>query len=144
MGQTGHVNPRSALGGRRQLAGFLLAVALPTLTAAVLTPLRDSLNLSSDVLVFLLMTVVAALVGGLGPALVSAAASSLLLNFFFTPPLHTLSVSDPNNALTLVVFVLVAMLVSSAVDLAARRTTEAARPGPGGPHPDGPPGGRGT
>ena len=109
------------------LSGYLLGVALPTLAVVVLAPLRDNLNLSSDVLVFLLMTVVAALVGGMGPALVSAFTGATLLNFFFTPPLHTLSVKDPNNALTLVVFVLVAMLVSSAVDLAAQRTHEAAR-----------------
>lgn len=115
---------RTPLGGRRLLSGYLLAVALPALAAAVLSPLRDSLNLSSDVLVFLLMTVVAALVGGLGPALVSAGAGAVLLNYFFTAPLHTLSVDDPNNVLALVVFVLVAMLVSSAVNLAARRTTE--------------------
>jgi two-component system sensor histidine kinase KdpD len=116
----------TSLGSRRLLAGYLLAVALPALATLALSPLRGSLNLSSDVLVFLLATVVAALVGGLGPALVSAAAGAMLLNYFFTEPLHTLSVSDPNNAVALVVFVLVALLVSSAVDLAARRTNEVA------------------
>ena len=79
-------------------------------------------------LLFLLVTVVAALVGGVGPGGASSAVTgSLLINYFFTPPLHTLSVKDPNNALALVVFVAVALLVSSAVDLAARRTQEAAR-----------------
>jgi two-component system sensor histidine kinase KdpD len=115
---------RTALAGRRLVAGYLLAVVLPALAALVLTQVRDGLNLSSDVLVFLLMTVVAALVGGLGPALLSAVSGAMLLNYFFTAPLHTLSVTDRNNALALVVFVLVAMLVSSVVDLAARRTTE--------------------
>jgi two-component system sensor histidine kinase KdpD len=118
---------RASVGGRRLLSGYLLAVLLPALGTVVLVPLRGSLNLSSDVLVFLLLSVVAALVGGLGPALVSAVAGSMLLNYFFTPPVHTLSVRDTNNALTLVVFVAVAMLVSSAVDLAARRTHDAAR-----------------
>ena len=56
-------------------------------------------------LVFLLLSVVVALVGGLGPAVVSAVAGAMLLNWFFTPPLHTLGVTDPNNAVTLVVFV---------------------------------------
>ncbi|MET1000146.1 MAG: DUF4118 domain-containing protein [Marmoricola sp.] len=115
---------RTTLGRRRLLIGYLLAAALPALATLALVPLRDSLNLSSDVLVFLLMTVVAALVGGLGPALFSAGWGAVLLNYFFTAPLHTLSVSDPNNSLTLVVFVLVALLVSSAVNLAARRTNE--------------------
>ena len=67
------------------------------------------------------------LVGGLAPALIAAVAGSVLLNYFFTPPLHTLTISETNNALALLVFVLVAALVSSTVDLAARRTRQAAR-----------------
>ena len=117
----------TSLGGRRLLSGYLLAVVLPVLSTVVLVPVRGTLNLSSDVLVFLLASVVVALVGGLGPAVVSAIAGTMLLNWFFTPPLHTLGVTDPNNVVTLVVFVTVAVLVSSAVDLAARRTHEAAR-----------------
>ena len=117
----------TALGGRRLLSGYVLAVLLPALSTVVLVPARGGLNLSSDVLVFLLVSVVVALVGGLGPAVVSAVVGSMLLNWFFTPPLHTLGVTDPNNVVTLIVFVTVAVLVSSAVDLAARRTHEAAR-----------------
>jgi len=115
----------TALGGRRLLSGYLLALLLPALSTVVLVPARETLNLSSDVLVFLLVNVVVALVGGLGPAVVSAVVGSMLLNWFFTPPLHTLGVTDPNNVVTLIVFVTVAVLVSSAVDLAARRTHEA-------------------
>ncbi len=51
----------------------------------------------------------------------------MLLNYYFTPPLHALTISDTNNALALLVFLLVAALVSSTVDLAARRTRQAAR-----------------
>jgi two-component system sensor histidine kinase KdpD len=97
------------------------------LTTGVLAALRDNLNLGSDVLVFLLVTVVVALVGGSGPALASAVVAATLLNYYFTPPLRTFSIDDPNNALLLAVFVLVAILVSSAVDLAARRTSEASK-----------------
>jgi two-component system sensor histidine kinase KdpD len=118
---------RTALSGRRLLLGYLLAVVLPAVAALVLVPARSGLNLSSDVLVFLLLNVVVALVGGLGPAVVSAVLGSVLLNWFFTPPLHTLGVTDSNNVVALLVFVAVAVLVSSAVDLAARRTNEAAQ-----------------
>jgi two-component system sensor histidine kinase KdpD len=98
------------------------------LLTLVLVPFRgDEVNLVSDMLIFLLMTVVVALVGGLAPALIAAVGGSVLLNFFFTPPYHTLTIGETNNALALFVFVLVATLVSSAVDLAARRTREAAR-----------------
>jgi two-component system sensor histidine kinase KdpD len=82
-------------------------------------------NLTSDMLLFVLATVAIALVGGLGPALVSALLGTALINWFFTPPLHTLSIADTNNALALVVFVTVALLVSSAVHVAARLSEEA-------------------
>lgn len=60
-------------------------------------------------------------------ALASAAAGSLLLNFYFTPPTHTLTVSDPKNIVAIVIFFAVAVSVASVVDLAARRTHQAAR-----------------
>lgn len=112
---------------RRRLLGGALALLLPPLLTLSLVPVRDELNLVSDMLLFLLVTVVIAMVGGLTPALIAAVASSMLLNYYFTPPLHTLTIGETNNALALVVFVLVGMLVSSAVDLAARRTRQAAR-----------------
>ncbi len=119
--------PQRALGRRRTVPGFVLAVLLPVVVALALAPVQGPVNLVSDMLVFLLMTVVVALVGGLRPALVSAVLGSVVINYFFTPPLHTLSVKDVNNAVALFVFVSVAMLVSSVVDLAARRSRQAAR-----------------
>ena len=105
----------------------MLAVALPSLLTAALVPLRAHLTLVSDILLFLLTAVVAALAGGMLPALVAAVLASMLLNYFFTPPLHTLAIDQPGNVLALVVFVLVALLVAGAVDQAARRTLQAGR-----------------
>ncbi len=118
---------RGSLSTRRKLRGYALAVLLPPLLTLTLTPFRSELNLVSDVLLFLLLTVVVALVGGLAPALIAAVLGSALLNYFFTPPLHTFTIGETNNALALLVFILVATLVSSTVDLAARRTRQAAR-----------------
>ena len=88
---------------------------------------RQHLNLVSDVLLFLLVVVVVALVGGFAPAMVAAVVGSLLLNYYFTPPLHTLHHQRDQQRPRPVVFVVVAVLVSSVVDLAARRTRQAAR-----------------
>ena len=68
-----------------------------------------------------------ALVGGLYPALAAAVVGSQLLNWFFTPPIHSFTVGNTDNVVALAVFVLVAALVSSVVDLSARRSQEAAR-----------------
>jgi two-component system, OmpR family, sensor histidine kinase KdpD len=118
---------RGSLSRRRRLRGLVLAIVFPPLLTLLLVPFRTNVNLVSDMLLFLLMTVVVALVGGLSPALISAVFGSGLLNYYFTPPYYTLSIRDANNALALFVFVLVATMVSSTVDAAARRTREAAR-----------------
>jgi two-component system sensor histidine kinase KdpD len=77
--------------------------------------------------VYLVAVIVVALVGGFVPAVLLAIVSSLLLNYYFTPPIHQWTIAEANNALALGVFVVVALLVSSVVDMAARRTRQAAR-----------------
>ncbi|MFC4530705.1 DUF4118 domain-containing protein [Sphaerisporangium dianthi] len=119
----------AALTRRRRVAGWAMALlALPALTAA-LVPLRNDLALSSEILLFLLMVVGVALVGGMWPAVTAAVAGSMLLNYYFTPPVSRFTISEPENLLALFVYVLVAVMVSAVVDLAARRTREAARAG---------------
>ncbi|MEU0989914.1 ATP-binding protein [Streptomyces sp. NPDC005953] len=115
------------LGRTRIIAGWLVGVVAPILLSLLLTAMGDSLGLANDVLLFLFLTVLSALLGGLLPALASAAVGSLLLNFYFTPPVRTLTVYDPKNIVAIVIFFAVAVAVASVVDLAARRTHQAAR-----------------
>ena len=75
------------------------------------------------------MVVLTSLVGGFYPALLSAVAGSLLLNYFFVEPLHTFTISEPSNLVAVLIFLLIAVLVSQVVDLAARRSVQAARAG---------------
>src|SRR5271154_1070229 len=118
---------RGAITPRRQIAGYVLTAALAPVLTLLLTGVRNGLNLTSDVLVFLVAVVVVALVGGFVPAVLAAIVASLLLNYYFIPPVHQLTIAQANNALALAVFVVVGLLVSWVVDLAARRTTQAAR-----------------
>jgi two-component system sensor histidine kinase KdpD len=119
--------PRSALTARRQIAGVLLAAAgLPLLTA-LLAHLRHELSLPSDILVYLAWVIVVALVGGLWPAILAVVVGTLLLNYYFTPPLYTFNIAERENLLALIVFLAVAVAVSLTVDRAARRTREAVR-----------------
>ncbi len=114
-----------ALPRSRVVAGWGLA----TLGLALLTTLLIGSNepeaLSLDLLLYLALTVACALVGGISPALFCAVAGSVAVNWFFTDPVGTLSISDPPNALALLVFVLVAVGVSSVVNVAARRAEQA-------------------
>jgi len=116
-----------ALSWQRRVAGFALAlVGLPLLTW-LLHSLRSEESITSDVLAFQLLVVVVALVGGIWPALLAAAAAGMLLNYFFVHPLYTVTISEPLHLLALVIFVVVALLVSFVVDQAARRLRAATR-----------------
>ncbi len=116
-----------ALSLRRRLIGFALAiVGLPLLTWA-LGAIRSEDSITSDVLAFQLFVVVVALVGGIWPAVVSAAGAGVLLDYFFVDPLYTITITEPLHLLALVIFVVVAVLVSIVVDQAARRSRMASR-----------------
>ncbi|MER5807484.1 sensor histidine kinase KdpD [Streptomyces sp. NPDC002033] len=115
------------LGRSRIIWGWLTGIVGPVLLTVLLNQLVPELGLANDMLLFLTFTVAAALLGGLLPALASAAFGSLLLNYYFTPPLHEFTISDPKNIVAIAIFVGVAVSVASVVDLAARRTHQAAR-----------------
>ncbi len=122
----GYLFRASSVSASRRRRGYLLAIsAVPVLTA-VLVPLRESLALATTLPAFLLLTVVVALLGGRGPAIVSALSGSVVINFFFVPPFEHWRIADPDNVVSILAFVLVAVLVSWAVDLAANRTQQAA------------------
>lgn len=121
------VSTGQALSRPRRLAGWVLAGTTPLLLTAVMRPLGGSPTPASEGLAFIAVTVVCALVGGLWPALTAGLLSGLLLNFFFTPPLHTLTIASAEDVLILLLFLLVAVLVASVVGLAARRSQQANR-----------------
>ncbi|WP_210651095.1 ATP-binding protein [Nocardioides sp. SYSU D00065] len=117
--------PPAALGARRRLAGLVFGVLVPVGLSALLHATRGLHGLPIEAMSLMLVVVATALLGGLAPAVVSALASALLLNYLFTPPLYTLTVAEPENVLTIVIFAAVGIAVASVVDNAARRTAEA-------------------
>ncbi len=117
----------SPLSRGRQVAGWVGALALPTLLTWALHGFADTDQLPLAMLTLLASTVVVALTGGLLPALLGAVIGFLTLNYFFTKPVGTLTVSEPRNLLALVVFVAVAAAVATVVDRASRRAADALR-----------------
>ncbi|GAA2811817.1 sensor histidine kinase KdpD [Kitasatospora paracochleata] len=112
---------------RRTVAGYLAGVAVPTLLTAVLAQFHSQVNLTTDALIFQLGVVGVALLGGATSALLASLVASLLLNYYFIPPVHTFTIGEPNNVIALLVFAVVALAVSTVVDRAARLTQRAAR-----------------
>jgi two-component system sensor histidine kinase KdpD len=118
---------RGGITTRRQIAGYVLAVALAPLGTLVLASDRTGINLTSDTLAFLVAVIVVALTGGFLPAVIAAIIASLLLNYYFTPPIHSWTISQANNALALGVFIAVGLVTSWVVDTTARKSNQAAR-----------------
>jgi two-component system, OmpR family, sensor histidine kinase KdpD len=111
---------------RRLRALVLMALLLPAVTI-LLGLVRSRLSLPGELLVYLLVIVLIAVVGGWYPALVAAVVSMVAADFFLTRPLYSLQVALFNDALALGVYVTVALLVSWTVEVSARRRRLAAR-----------------
>jgi two-component system, OmpR family, sensor histidine kinase KdpD len=118
---------RRTLPVRRQVAGAALGVVLLPLLTLVMATMRDGLDLPATLLLYLLAVVTIAAVGGVWPALGASVAAFLLANFYFIAPLHEFAIHAGKDVIALVVFLLVAGVVSGFVHFAARRSAEASR-----------------
>jgi two-component system sensor histidine kinase KdpD len=111
---------------RRRLAWLLTAIGLPLMIASTV-PFRSSIAVTTELLLFLTAVLIIAAIGGRIVAAVAAVVASLLVNWFYVQPYHTLTIAEPEHIVSLVVFVGVAIAVGSLVDTAARRAYEAQR-----------------
>ncbi|NYG57280.1 two-component system sensor histidine kinase KdpD [Nocardioides daedukensis] len=121
------IGPRSpeTLSRRRRTLGYVFGVLTPTLVSLLLWLTHQWHGLTTEALILMVVVVATALVGGLLPAVIAALASGILLNLFFVPPLYVLTINEPENALAILLFVLVGVAVATVVDNAARRTKQA-------------------
>ncbi|MFD4322942.1 ATP-binding protein, partial [Streptomyces sp. NPDC058548] len=117
---------RRTLPPSRLVAGPVAGLVLPVLLTLLLDRTRGTFNLTSEALLFLLTVVGVACMGGVVSALVAAVTASLLLNYWFIPPIGEFSFSDPDNLLALLVFALVAGTVAAIVDRSLRMSRRAA------------------
>ncbi|MCT2087199.1 DUF4118 domain-containing protein [Microbacterium enclense] len=116
-----------ALSAKRRILGFLTALAGGPLLSWLLIATGTEDSITTDVLAYQLLVVVVSLIGGIWPAVFAAVLSGLTLDFLFIDPLYTVTIADPDHALSLVLYVIIAMLVSVVVDQAARRARAARR-----------------
>jgi two-component system sensor histidine kinase KdpD len=116
-----------ALSRKRRILGFVLALAGGPLLSWLLYATDGPDSLTSDVLGYQLLVVLVALVGGIWPAVFAAVLSGLTLDFLFIDPLFSVEIADPAHALSIVLYVVIASLVSFVVDQAARRARASRR-----------------
>jgi two-component system sensor histidine kinase KdpD len=118
---------RRTVTSRRQASAWVLTlVGLPLLTA-VLVALDERSSLATNLLVMLTFVIAVAALGGRVVSLVAAIGASILANWFFVEPQYTLTIASGENIVALVVFVIVAAVIGTLVDQAARRASEASR-----------------
>jgi two-component system sensor histidine kinase KdpD len=82
----------------------LLAVVAPAALTAILLQLRTSSSQREYVFIYMAVVAVIAVLRGLWPALLAAAVSFLLVDYFFVPPMRTLTIADGEDLLNLAIF----------------------------------------
>jgi two-component system, OmpR family, sensor histidine kinase KdpD len=85
------------------------------------------LHLATMGFLYLILVIGAAIRGGFWFATVTSVASALCLNYLFTPPVFSFSVSDPANWVALGAFELTALVISRLSNTATDRAAEAIR-----------------
>ena len=121
------VSPTERVALARPAGGPWTDYAWSALAVAVTTGIGVSLGrfvgISNTALLFLVPVLGAASRFGPWAGLFTAALSSLAYNFFFLPPLYTFTIADPENIVTVTVFLGVAFVTSQ---LASRLRDQAA------------------
>ncbi len=93
-------------------AGYLVTLLLVAIVTTLASALFHILDLGNVALLYLLPVMAAASLFGLRTGLFAGMASSLAYNFFFLPPVGTLSVSNPENVVSIFVLLGVAIATS--------------------------------
>jgi two-component system, OmpR family, sensor histidine kinase KdpD len=118
---------RLAVGGPRGTLGYIIAVAGTIVVSLPLLAFRADLSKTTVVLAYLLVVTGAAAAGGLGPGITAAALGFLSFDLLFLQPYHHVIVDDPQDYLSLAVYLLVAVVVSLLVASSERRRAQAER-----------------
>jgi two-component system sensor histidine kinase KdpD len=113
---------RGAVDLRHFLGGALASVVLLGAVTGAIELLKAHVPVLSLGVLYLFAVLPIAVVWGLAYAIAVSIASMLAFNFFFLPPLYTLTLQDSRNWFALAVFVVTAIVVS---ELAARSRRQA-------------------
>jgi two-component system sensor histidine kinase KdpD len=107
---------------RRLLSGAAASVVLLAGVTGAIELLKPHVPVLSLAVLYLFAVLPVAVVWGLAYAIAVSIAGMLAFNFFFLPPLYTLTLQDSRNWFALAVFVVTAIVVS---ELAARSRRQA-------------------
>ena len=102
--------------------GYVIAALLVAAFTGLAVAVHAFGGLANVALVYLIPVLAAASLYGLRTGVFTGIVSALAYNFFFLPPVYTFTIQDPENVLTVFVFIAVAIVTSQ---LAARVRVQA-------------------
>src|SRR5258708_5471674 len=103
---------RPEAGDAFRLLPYLGSAGAVSLALACGFLIERYIGLQSVLLVFLMAILASAIAWGLLPSLFACVLSVLAFNFFLWPPIYTFTIADPENAVALFFFFIVAVIVS--------------------------------
>ncbi|WP_168192722.1 DUF4118 domain-containing protein [Undibacter mobilis] len=106
---------------RQEMRGLLLTLCLVGIVTAGIFTFVWSVGLTRGTVVYLVPVLIAAMRWGLIAALFASACGVLASAFFFFPPLYSLEIRDPQEVINLLLYIVVAVVVSQ---LASRLKNE--------------------
>jgi len=109
----------------KQLLGYLVATVVIGAATAVLKVFGAQINPTTVALALLLIVLFVATAWGPKPAVLASLLGVICFNFFFLPPVHTFSISEPENWIALFAFLITAITVGQLSAHAKRRAEEA-------------------
>src|SRR4030095_5388383 len=89
--------------------GYAFSVFGVAAVTAALGPFHERVNSTTVALALLLVVLFAATGWGIRPALLAALLGVICINFFFLPPVHTFTITDPQNWVALAAFLITAL-----------------------------------
>jgi two-component system sensor histidine kinase KdpD len=114
------------LGWPRSAQGYAVALGAVCLVSLFIAVVLRQMNLANISLLYLLAVMAIAVAFGRGPAIFASVSSFLIFNWFFVEPYYELTVSDPAEWISLLVFLLTATVTGQ---LAAGQRQRARGPG---------------
>lgn len=91
------------------------ALACVAVTKALLTPFEPVLSIQIITLIFLLPVIVSTVLWGLTPGILASISAFLVFNYFYIQPYHSLQVHATQDLITLIIFLIVAVVMSQLI-----------------------------
>jgi two-component system sensor histidine kinase KdpD len=121
------VTPPSARGsnGQRLALGYAAALAAVSLVSLFIGIVLGQVNLANASMLYLLAVLATAVAFGRGPAIFASVSAFLVFDWFFVQPEHQFTVSDPGEWLSLLFFLLTAVVTGQLAATQRQRAHEA-------------------